>query len=175
MPNSKKKFRFTMNAELAMKKLERAISRLGATDMMQGTTKKNDGDIVFNLSFKYEGEPYKFSYSKNTAEYYGYAISKDSDIQNAVINAISQLAIIAERKIFDFRTVFAGFKALEFIELPSWAGFMGFKTVPRTYVTVESKFRELALGAMNPERNPDDFMKLTKALDVAKQFYGVKE
>lgn len=168
------KLHFTINAEDAIKRLKKAIDRLGATDLEHGYSKQGDNYSV-NISFKIKGVPYKFTYSTTIAKYYNQLPGKDSDILNALIYGLSQLALLSSRGIFDFTKLIAGYKELPFIQLPSWASFMGFQLMPRSYSEVEARFKELVKGSMNNEQHPGDFIKLQDAMKVARQFFGVGE
>ncbi len=166
------KLHFTTSAEDAMKRLKKAIDRLGATDLQHGYSKQGDNYSV-NISFKVKGVPYKFEYSTSVAKYYNQMPGKDSDILNALIYGLSQLAILSSRGVFDFTKLISGYKELPYIQLPSWASFMGFQVMPRSYSEVEARFRDLVKGPMNNEQNPGDFMALRDAMKVARQFFGM--
>ena len=158
----------------AIKKLENAITRLGATDFDHGTsTGKNDASAY--VKFTYKGSIYRFEYSRSRAQYFGINIPQQKDIFIVLVNGIVDLARLAERGVFDFGQLIQGFKALEFIEIPKWAVFMGFNSRPLNFQQVKERFNTLVKGAMNPETNPDDYKQLQDFMKIAKQYFGMQE
>lgn len=164
---------FSTPLEKARKKLDVAMARLNATDLHYGHAGDSSGDYTVKISFKYKEQKYVFEYSRKRAEYYGYRYPQDKDVMIAVILAISDLAKIADRGVFDFGKLAEGFKELPLITVPSWAKFMGFQTQPRNIQEVRSRYNELVKGSMRPETNPEDFRELQKAWELAQQFFGV--
>ena len=165
---------FKTSTTSAIKKLENAITRLGATDFDHGTnTGKNDASAY--VKFTYKGSIYKFEYSRSRALYYGVNIPQQKDIFIVLVNGMVDLARLAERGVFDFGQLIQGFKQLEFIETPAWAIFMGFNSRPLNFQQVKERFNTLVKGAMNPERNPDDYRQLQDYMQIAKQYFGVQE
>ena len=155
----------------AIRKLENAIARLDATNLDHGfSSSRNDASAW--VSFVYKGKKYRFEYSRSKAEYFGISIPQQKDILVVLVNGIVDLARLASRGVFDFGQLIEGFKALEFIEVPGWASFMGFNTTPRNLMEVEARFKDLSKGAMNPNTNPADFMKLQEARKLAQQYFG---
>lgn len=166
-----KTIEYTTSTETAMKKLRNALSRLGAAEMDYGhTSGRNDSSAY--IAFNFKGEKFKFEYSRSRAEYFGIKIPNYKDILIILINGIVDLTRLAERGVFDFGKLIEGHKALEFIEVPEFFKFMGFQTIPRNAMEVESRYRELARSSMNPEVNPEDFMKLQRARSLAIQYFG---
>lgn len=164
---------YATDTKAAVKKLENAIARLGATDLDHGfASSRNDSSAW--ISFMYKGKKYRFDYSKSRAAYFGISIPQQKDVLVLLVNGIVDLARLASRGVFDFGQLIEGFKSLEFIEVPSWAQFMGFNSRPRNMMEVEQKFKELSKAAMNPNTNPDDFMKLQEARKLAQQYFGVR-
>ena len=165
---------FKTSTMSAIKKLENAITRLGATDFDHGTsTGKNDASAY--VKFTYQGSAYKFEYSRSRAQYLGINIPQQKDIFIVLVNGIVDLARLAERGVFDFGQLIQGFKALEFIENPKWAIFMGFNNRPLNFQQVKERFNTLVKGAMNPDANPDDYRQLQDYMKIAKQYFGVQE
>lgn len=169
---SNKRIMYKTDMPFALAKLEKAIIRLGATELLQGGAVEN-GDYVHRITFRYKDEPYKFVYSKGMAQAKGYSISANKDVAIANINAINDLAKIADRGIYDFGKMIQGFKALTLIEVPSWASFMGFNSMPRNIVEVRTRYNELVKDTMNPERNPTDFKLLQQHWESARKFFKV--
>ena len=163
----------TTQAE-AKKKLERAMERLGAIELDYGQTFGNNDSMAW-VQFRYKGQIYRFEYSRTKAAYYNKSVPDEKDLMIAIIYAIQDLAKIAERGVFDFGLLIQGFKHLTFIELPSWAAFMGFTAMPISFEQVSARYKWLVKGSMSPEKNATDFHNLRTAYDVAKQFFGVKE
>lgn len=164
---------YKTDTQSAIRKLENAISRLEASDLDHGfSTSRSDASAW--VSFQYKGRKYKFEYSRSKAEYFGLSIPQQKDILILLVNGIVDLARLADRGVFDFGQLIEGFKTLEFIEVPSWAQFMGFNSRPRSIIEVEARFKDLSKGAMNPNINSDDFMKLQEARKLAQQYFGVR-
>ena len=165
---------FKTDTSSAMKKLENAVKRLGAIDFDHGTsTGRNDASAY--VKFSYKGNMYRFEYSRRRAQYFGISIPQQKDILIVLVNGIVDLARLAERGVFDFGQLIQGFRALEFIEVPKWAVFMGFNTRPLNFQQVREKFNSLVKGAMNPETNPDDYRQLQDYMKIARQYFGVNE
>ena len=165
---------FKTDTSSAMKKLENAVKRLGAIDFDHGTsTGRNDASAY--VKFSYKGNVYRFEYSRSRAQYFGISIPQQKDILIVLVNGIVDLARLAERGVFDFGQLIQGFRALEFIEVPKWAVFMGFNTRPLNFQQVREKFNSLVKGAMNPETNPDDYRQLQDYMKIARQYFGVNE
>lgn len=168
-----RKLSFATDVPTSLKKLRNAIEKLGAKLVDYNYThslKDSDAFIIF----EYKGQKYHFKYSQSRAEYFGYKIPQSKDVFIALVNGILDLTRVAERGVFDFGQVVQGFKAIEFIEVPKWAEFMGFNTRPRNMMEVEDRFKELSKGSMNPNTNPDDFMKLQNARELARQYFKVE-
>ena len=163
---------FKTSTMSAIKKLENAITRLGATDFDHGTsTGKNDASAY--VKFTYKGSAYKFEYSRSRAQYLGIIIPQQKDIFIVLVNGIVDLARLAERGVFDFGQLIQGFKSLEYIEVPKWASFMGFNTRPMNFAMVKDRFNDLVKGAMNPNTNADDYRQLQDYMKIARQYFGV--
>ena len=163
---------FKTSTTSAIKKLENAITRLGATDFDHGSsTGRNDASAY--VKFTYKGSIYKFEYSRSRAQYLGINIPQQKDIFIVLVNGIVDLARLAERGVFDFGQLIQGFKALEFIENPKWASFMGFNTRPMNFAMVKDRFNDLVKGAMNPNTNADDYRQLQDYMKIARQYFGV--
>lgn len=165
---------YSTSTAAAMKKLGNAISRLGATDFDYGVSQSKD-DASAYVSFKYKTNTYRFEYSKARAAYFGVDIPQQKDVLIVLVNGIVDLARLADRGVFDFGQLIQGFKALEFIELPKWAVFMGFNTRPVNFQQVKERFNALVKGAMNPNTNRDDYQNLQESLKMAKQYFGVTD
>ena len=164
---------FKTDTSSAMRKLENAVKRLGATDFDHGTS-TGMNDAAAYVKFAYKGHVYRFEYSRSRAQYFGISIPQQKDILIVLVNGIVDLARLAERGVFDFGQLIQGFRALEFIEVPKWAVFMGFNTRPLNFQQVKEKFNTLVKGAMNPETNPDDYRQLQDYMKIARQYFGVK-
>ena len=163
---------FKTDTASAMKKLSNAVSRLGADDLDYGTSHTRDYATAY-VKFSYKGNVYRFEYSKSRAAYFGINLPQQKDVMIVLINGIVDLARLAERGVFDFGQLIQGFRSLEYIEVPKWAVFMGFNTRPLNFGQVREKFNSLVKGAMNPERNPDDYRQLQEYMEIAKQYFGV--
>ena len=163
---------FATNTVDARRKLDKAVVRLGAKNLSV-IEHRGNGDFQVTITFMYKDQKYEFRFSRSTAKYKGIEIGQDKDVFVAVAYGISQLALLAERGIFDFGQLVVGFKQLEFIETPAWAIFMGFNSRPRNYLECEGRFKELAKGAMSPDRNPDDFRKLNEIRAIYRQYFKV--
>lgn len=171
--SSKGELRYTISTEDAMKKLEKAIQRLGGTNMEYGHSRMGS-DYKATITFKVNGTLYKFDYSSEKAKYFKWKFSRDSDIMNALIQGLSQLALMADRGVFDFKRIISGYKELPHIELPSWAKFMGFEVMPLSFGAVQERFKELVKGPMNNETNPEGFLMLQDAMGMASVYFGLK-
>ena len=169
---NKKTLVFATGTVDARKKLDKAIERLGAKALSVIEHREN-GDFQVTVTFMYKDQKYEFHFSKSAAKYKGIEIKQDKDVFVAVAYGISQLALLAERGIFDFGQLVSGFKKLEFIETPAWAIFMGFNSRPRNYQECEERYKELVLGSMNPEKNPEDFRKLNDIRVIYRQYFKV--
>lgn len=167
-------FNFRTTTSAAYVRLEKSLGRLGATDIKRGMSDDPDRGYKIWITFRYDNAPYKFEYSTLMATYKNYKVRADSEIFIALVNGISQLALLAERGIFSFGQEIAGFKQIEFIEVPQWAKFMGFNTVPRNVMEAEDRFKELVKGPMNPNTNPEDYQKLQQARIVYRQYFKVE-
>ena len=165
---------YSTDTKLALRKLENAITRMGAGDVNYNYTNSRTDSTAW-VEFTYKGSKYRFEYSRSKAEYFGINIPNAKDILIVLINGITDLARLAERGVFDFGQLVQGFKAIEFIEVPQFALFMRFQTVPRNFVEVKTRYNELVKGAMRPESNREDFEKLQQAYGLAKQYFGVTE
>lgn len=168
-----KTIEYSTDTRGALKRLNNALTRLGGEDLNYGHTSGMNDSSAF-IEFRYKGEKHRFEYSRSKAEYYGLRIPNQKDILVLLVNGIVDLTRVAERGVFDFGRLIKDYKALEFVEIPQWAGFMGFNTRPRNMMEVESRFRELVKGSMNPNTNREDFENLQKAYEMARQYFGVK-
>ncbi len=164
---------FKTDTATAVKKLANAVTRLGATDFDYGTTQSRDDSHAY-VKFTYKGNSYRFEYSKSRAAYFGLDLPQTKDVMVVLVNGIVDLARLADRGVFDFGQLIQGFRALEFIEVPKWAVFMGFNTRPLNFQQVKERFNALVKGAMNPNTNPDDYSRLQDYMAVAKQYFGVQ-
>lgn len=164
---------YKTDIQSAIKSLHSAVDRLGATDVKYDIVSSISGNASAWVAFTYKGQKYKFEYSQSRAAYLGISIPESKDVFIALINGITDLARIAERGIFDFGQVIQGFKAIEYIETPWWATFMGFDSRPRNYQECEDRYKVLVKGAMSPEKNPEDFRKLQEVRQIYRKYYGV--
>lgn len=169
-----KKLEYGISSENALKKLEKAINRLGGTDLEYGHAKMGS-EYRATISFKVNGSQYKFEYSTEKAKYFKWGYARESDILNALIQGLSQLALMADRGVFDFTRIISGYKELPHIDLPPWAKFMGFQTIPMSFSVVQERYRDLLKGPMNNEKNPEGFMALRDAMRIAALYFGIKQ
>lgn len=164
---------FQSTQEGAEARLNRSLSGLGATDLRYGINRSSDGKDLAFIEFRYKGTPYKFEYSRATAEYFHIKVPVAKDLFVALVITIEDIVKNAQRGIYDFSRFAEGFKALSYIELPGWASAMMLTAVPRAFEEVKKKYHELGLTIFNPETNPNGFMALQKAYQQAKIHFGV--
>lgn len=164
---------YKTDARTAIKHLQNAIARLEATEIHYDSIHSMNGNASAWISFKYKGQKYKFEYSQATASYLGISIPDPKDVFVALVNGIIDLARVADRGIFDFGQIIQGFKAIEYIETPWWATFMGFNSRPRNVTECEERYKQLVKGAMSPESNGEDFRKLQEVRGIYRKYFGV--
>lgn len=155
----------------ALKKLRKALDKIEATGITYELSQNMHNPNAW-VTFTYKGQRYKFDYSQMKANYYHLRIPDPKDVFVLLVYAVEDLIRVADRGVFDFGRVIANFKALEFIEIPEWAIFMGFNTRPRNMLEVREKYNFLVKNSMNPNTNKEDFQKLQQAMEIAKQYFG---
>lgn len=165
--------RFSMVQEKASHRLQSALKRLGAEKVNYDLIHTfKEGDKAY-VEFEYKGIPYFFEYTRNTAKYFDVEVPEAKDLFVALVITIEDIVKNALRGIYDFSRFAEGFKALPHIEVPGWAQVLQIDHTPKSYAEVDRHYKELALGAYNPERNPEGFKLLQKAQAEAKTFFNV--
>jgi hypothetical protein len=148
-------------------KLARVMERLGVKEY----------DYNFDrhgcwVTFRYQGELYRFDHSVAKAKAKGVQLSYGSDAFAQVVLALEDLTRMVERGIYDLSTWVAGMKFLPPpLEVPKCFRDLGFDRIPDAIADVKDRYRTLA-----KERHPDgggsdeDFQRLKEAAEASLKY-----
>lgn len=153
-------------------KLEKVMTRLGVDEYDYDWSR-----FECWVTFRYKGQPYKFSHSVDNARAHGVNIRYGSDVFAQVVLSLEDLARMVERGIYDLSTWVAGMKYLPAAnDVPECFWVLQFDQIPDDMQEVDRRFKRLAKSA-HPDMGGSEqaFMIVQRARDEARKYFEEME